>query len=225
MTTGNVMEPEEQLTTISLVLADRHPLTLNGLRQLFTAAEGFEILSVATQVDTAVDALRKHRPDVVVLDMLLPPNGGLTVLRQLRRDRLPTRPVLLADTVDERQLLDALRLGVRGVVLKEMSPDSLLTCVRKVRAGEQWLEKQAVGRLLNKLVRQEMGHRQMSRGLTPREIEIVRLAAEGMPTRQIAQRLVVTEGTVKVHLHNIYEKLQVEGRLGLALLARKQGLV
>jgi DNA-binding NarL/FixJ family response regulator len=192
MTTGNVMEPEEQLTTISLVLADRHPLTLNGLRQLFTAAEGFEILSVATQVDTAVDALRKHRPDVVVLDMLLPPNGGLTV---------------------------------RGVVLKEMSPDSLLTCVRKVRAGEQWLEKQAVGRLLNKLVRQEMGHRQMSRGLTPREIEIVRLAAEGMPTRQIAQRLVVTEGTVKVHLHNIYEKLQVEGRLGLALLARKQGLV
>ena len=85
MTTGNVMEPEEQLTTISLVLADRHPLTLNGLRQLFTAAEGFEILSVATQVDTAVDALRKHRPDVVVLDMLLPPNGGLTVLRQLRR--------------------------------------------------------------------------------------------------------------------------------------------
>ena len=221
------MEPDETIltTTVSLVLADRHPLTLNGLRQLFSDADGFDILSIATQVDTAVDALRKHRPDVVVLDVALPPSGGLSVLRQVRRDRLPTRAVLLADSVDERQLLDALRLGVRGVVLKEMSPDSLTTCVRKVHAGEQWLEKQAVGRLLNKLIRQEVGYRQMSRGLTPREIEIVRLAAEGLPTKQIAQRLVVTEGTVKVHLHNIYEKLQVEGRLGLALLARKQGLV
>lgn len=220
------MQPDDQITTtVSLVLADRHPLTLSGLRQLFGDADGFDILSVATQVDTAVDALRKHRPDVVVLDAALPPAGGLAVLRQVRRDRLPTRPVLLADTVDERELLDALRLGVRGVVLKEMSPDSLITCVRKVHAGEQWLETQAVGRLLNKLIRQEIGYRQMSRGLTPREIEIVRLAAEGMPTKQIAQRLVVTEGTVKVHLHNIYEKLQVEGRLGLALLARKQGLV
>jgi RNA polymerase sigma factor (sigma-70 family) len=219
------MQSEERVTTVSLVLAERQPLTLNGLRQLFTEADGFEILSTATQVETAVDALRKHRPDVVVLDAALPPTGGLTVLRQVRRDRLGTRPVLLADTIDERQLLDALRLGVRGVVLKEMSPDALVTCVRKVHAGEQWLEKQAVGRLLNRLVRQEMGYRQIARGLTPREIEIVRLAAEGMPTREIAQRLVVTEGTVKVHLHNIYEKLQVEGRLGLALLARKQGLV
>lgn len=219
------MQGEERITTVSLVLAERQPLTLNGLRQLFSEAEGFDILSTATQVDAAVDALRKHRPDVVVLDAALPPTGGLTVLRQVRRDRLGTRPVLLADAVDERQLLDALRLGVRGVVLKEMSPDALVTCVRKVHAGEQWLEKQAVGRLLNKLVRQEMGYRQISRGLTPREIEIVRLAAEGMPTRQIAQRLVVTEGTVKVHLHNIYEKLQVDGRLGLALLARKQGLI
>jgi RNA polymerase sigma factor (sigma-70 family) len=219
------MQPEEPSPTLRLVLADRHPVTINGLIQLFSPAEGFEVLATAAQVSAAVDALRKHRPDVVVLDPLLPPSGGLAVLRQVRRDRLPTRTVLLADSIEERELLDALRLGVRGVVLKEMSPDALVTCVRKVHAGEQWLEKQAVGRLLAKLIRQEMGYRQMSRGLTPREIEVVRLAAEGLPTRQIAQRLVVSEGTVKVHLHNIYEKLQVEGRLGLALLARKQGLV
>jgi RNA polymerase sigma factor (sigma-70 family) len=94
-----------------------------------------------------------------------------------------------------------------------------------VHAGEQWLEKQAVENAMGRLVKHETSIRQLARGLTPRETEIVRLAIKGVPTKEIAVRLAVRQGTVKVHLHNIYEKLQVDGRLGLILFARRHGLM
>jgi DNA-binding NarL/FixJ family response regulator len=133
--------------------------------------------------------------------------------------------VLLASTLDDHQVLDAMRLGASGVVLREMSPEAVVRCVRKVYTGEQWLEKQAVERALGRLLKHETTIRQLARGLTRRETEIVRLAIRGVATKDIAARLAVRQGTVKVHLHNIYDKLQVDGRLGLILFARRQGLV
>jgi RNA polymerase sigma factor (sigma-70 family) len=210
---------------ITLVLADHYPLTLSGLCQLFKQEDGFEVLATCADADAALDAVRKHGPAVLVLDIEFPANGAFTVLRQIRREKLPPHVVLLASTLDDNQVLDAMRLGANGVVLREMSPESLVRCVRKVYAGEQWLEKQAVERALGRLVKHETTIRQLARGLTPRETEIVRLAIKGVPTKEIAARLAVQQGTVKVHLHNIYEKLQVDGRLGLILFARRHGLM
>jgi DNA-binding NarL/FixJ family response regulator len=210
---------------ITLVLADHYPLTLSGLCQLFKQEVGFEVLAACADADATLDAVRKHSPAVLVLDIEFPANGAFLVLRQIRREKLPPQIVLLASALDDHQVLDAMRLGANGVVLREMSPESVVRCVRKVHAGEQWLEKQAVESAMGRLVKHETNIRQLARGLTPRETEIVRLAIKGVPTKDIAVRLAVRQGTVKVHLHNIYEKLQVDGRLGLILFARRHGLM
>jgi DNA-binding NarL/FixJ family response regulator len=210
---------------ITLVLADHYPLTLSGLRQLFEEEDGFEVLATCAAADAALDAVRKHNPSVLMLDVEFPANGAFDVLRQLRLEKAPPHVVLLASTLDDHQVLDAMRLGASGVVLREMSPESVVRCVRKVHAGEQWLEKQTVERAMERLLKHEMTIRQFARGLTRRETEIVRLAIKGVATKDIAARLAVRQGTVKVHLHNIYDKLQVDGRLGLILFARRHGLM
>jgi len=169
--------------------------------------------------------VRRHRPDILILDLRMPRGDGLEILRTLRREKLPTKVVLLAAALEEDEILDALRLGVRGVVLKELAPQLLVECVRKVHAGEQWLEKQLSSRVLETLLRREAGGRAASSVLTPREIEIVRMVASGLRNRELARRLGVTEGTVKIHLHNIYKKLKVQSRVELVLHAQSNKLV
>lgn len=143
----------------------------------------------------------------------------------MREARLPTRVVVFTTAIDEDQALEAIRLGVRGVVLKEMAPRHLVQCVRKVHAGEQWLEKRSIGRVLDKLLQREAGARETAGVLTPREIEIVRMVARGLRNKEIGVGLAISEGTVKTHLHNIYEKLHVDGRVALTLYAQQKGLV
>src|SRR5262245_5220667 len=110
------------------------------------------------------------------------------------------------------------------VALKEMAPQMLVECVRKVAAGEQWIERRSLTRDLDRMLRREAGLREVSSVLTPREIEIVRLVAEGLRNQAIGERLHISEGTVKVHLHNIYEKLGIDGRVTLTHHAREKGL-
>jgi DNA-binding NarL/FixJ family response regulator len=220
---AQMITEERSVQSVTLVVADSRPLLLRGLEHICSEEPGFEVVAACARGDATLEALRIRKPDVLILDVTLPPSGGLWVLRQMRREKLPTRAVLLADHPDDRHVLEAVRLGVGGILLPDMTPESLLRCIRTVHAGEQWLESQAVARLLNRRPRGEVALRQLASGLTPRQIEIVRLATEAISTREIAARLMVTEGTVKVHLHNIYEKLQVDGRVGLVLLVMKQG--
>src|SRR5262249_28639433 len=153
-----------------------------------------------------------HRPDVLVLDLRMPGKDGLAVIRELRTSKLSTRVVLLTVALDEEDVLEALRLDVRGVILKEMAPALLVRCVQTVHAGGQWVDQQSLGRALEKMRRREAGARELSGLLTPRELEIVRLLAEGRRNKEIADKLSIGEGTIKVHLHHIYEKLHVDGR-------------
>ena len=210
---------------IRLVLADDHPIVLDGLEQLFSTEPDLEVVARATSAEGAVRALDEFRPDVLVLDLAMPGHDGIWVMEQAATRRLPTRIVLLTAHLDEHKLLGAVRLNVAGVVLKEMAPRLLVECVRKVHAGEKWLEKQSVTRAMDRMVKRESEIQRLSRLLTPRELEIVRLAAEGLRNREIAERLTITEGTVKIHLHNIYEKLGVTGRPQLILLATREGIV
>lgn len=211
--------------SIGLVLADDHPLVLDGLANLFSQEEDITVLARCRDGEETLRAVRQHRPDVLILDIRMPGKNGLEVLRELHREGLPTRVVLLTAGLDEDEVLEAVRLGARGVILKEMAPQLLVQCVRKVAAGEQWLEKRSFSRALEKMLRREAGARQVAGVLTPREIEIVRMVASGLRNQQIADKLHISEGTVKIHLHNIYEKLQVDGRVALTLYARDKGLV
>ncbi|MGH9361775.1 MAG: response regulator [Thermoanaerobaculia bacterium] len=210
--------------TIRLVLADDHPLVLDGLEQLFRLERDFEVVARCRDGHEALRAIRQHRPDVLVLDIKMPGLDGLSVLRAIRDERLPTETVLLTAALDDDQLVEAVRLGVRGVVLKESAPRVIINALREVRSGGSWLEGRAVSRALQKLVGREATVREAERLLTPRELEIVRMVGSGARNREIASRLFITEGTVKIHFHNIYEKLAINSRVELALWARDQGL-
>src|SRR5437762_5688945 len=129
--------------TIRSVLADDHPIVLGGLAKLFAAENDFEILACANDGDETLRAVRKFRPDILVLDLRMPGKDGLAVLREMKHDGLLTSVILLtASTGDE--VLEAIRLGVRGIVLKYMAPRFIVQCVRKVNAGGKWLEHGAV---------------------------------------------------------------------------------
>jgi DNA-binding NarL/FixJ family response regulator len=209
---------------IRIVLADDHVIVLDGLEQLFRLEPEFEVVARSTTAEAAVKAVQEHRPDVLVLDLVMPGHDGMWVLRELSELNLPTRTVLLTAHVEENRLVEAIRLGVWGVVLKEMAPRMLMECVRKVYAGEKWLEQQSVTRAIERMQKRESEIDRLTRLLTPRELEIVRLASEGLRNKEIGERLSITEGTVKIHLHNIYEKLGVTGRSQLILYATKHGL-
>lgn len=175
--------------------------------------------------EETLQAVRQHRPDVLVQDIRMPVKDGLTVLREMQREKLATKVVILTAALNGNEALEAIRLGVHGVVLKEMAPQLLVQCIRKVHAGGEWLEKRSVGRALEKILRREAGAQQLARVLTPREITIVRMVDKGLRNKAIADNLSISEGTVKIHLHHIYQKLKIDGRLALIRYAQNQGFV
>jgi DNA-binding NarL/FixJ family response regulator len=127
--------------------------------------------------------------------------------------------------VDDDQFLKAIRLGVCGVVLKEMAASSLVECIREVHAGRQWFEQRTLGDAIDKLVRRETAAKEISAILSRREIDVARAVAGGLRNREIAEKLGIAEGTVKLHLHTIYEKLKVDGRTALIIKLNEKAFV
>jgi DNA-binding NarL/FixJ family response regulator len=210
---------------VTIVLADDHQIVLEGLVQILRLEPDFQVVARCTNGEETLEAVRRHRPEVLVLDVRMPGKDGLAVLRDIRREELPTRVVLLTAALDEGGVVEAVRLGVWGLVFKEMAPQTLVTCVRKVHAGERWLDNRSVVRALETISQREATAEASAAQVTPRELEIIRMIATGLRNKEIATQLSISEGTVKIHLHNIYEKLQVDGRLALLLYAQEHGLV
>lgn len=213
-----------QSSTIRVVIADDHPLVLSGLDHLLRDHPDFDVVARCSTGAQALAAVDAHHPDILLLDLQLPDMDGLAVLAALQAKDGRPRVVLLTASLSEDQLIEALRHDVRGVVLKEMAPTLLVQCLRRVHAGGQWVEKESANRAMSKLVRNEERSRKLAGLLTPREIEIVRLVRRGLANRQMAETLGVAEGTVKVHLHNVYEKLGIQRRGELIAFADEYGL-
>ena len=209
-------------TTIRLVLADDHPIVLDGLVQLFSVEPDIDVVARATTGQEALKAVRELRPEILVLDLRMPDTDGFAVLRQLRCEKLPTRIVVLTALYDE-ELVEALRLGAHGIVLKHMAPRLLLQCVRAVHAGKQWVEKGVATHAADTLLKREAGILAMATVLTPREIEVARLITRGLSSKAVANELAISEGTTKLHLHHVYEKLCLDGRMALLRYMQSQG--
>ena len=206
---------------IKVILVDDHPLVLGGLEQLLGAEPDFEVLATCGTVDEAWRAIGTHDADVVILDLNLPGEDGLSLLGRLDPAKPPAVVVLTASQ-DEDQLLDVARKGARGIVLKAMAPRILEDCVRAAYRGEYRLSVNGVD-LAERLLERQSVENELEGLLTPRELEILRLVALRLDNQQIADKLVISVGTVKIHLHHVYDKLGLPGRHELQVFLRKKG--
>jgi DNA-binding NarL/FixJ family response regulator len=210
--------------TIRIVLADDHRIILEGLEQLFRREKDFEVIGTATNGEDALATVRAKKPDVLVLDINMPKGNGLWVLKSVHTEKLKTRVVLLTATLDDDEVLEAMQSGVSGLVLKEAAAVNLVDTVRRVQRGERALEPMLVSRALERLSQREEA-RKIVEVLSKRETEIVKMVAAGLRNKEIALKLSIGEGTVKTHLHTIYEKLGVHGRVELAMYALERGII
>ena len=210
---------------ITLVIADDHPLILDAMENLFRLEKDLKVVARCLDGDEVLEAVCRHQPDILVLDIQMPAKDGFAVLREMRKEKLPTRVVVLTATLNEEGLTEAVRLGVRGLVLKELAPKLLVECIRKVHGGALWLEKRLVTSALEKLLHRETARTEAVQALSPREIEIIKQVAAGLRNMEISRKLFISEGTVKIHLHNIYQKLGVDSRTKLTRYAQENGLV
>ncbi|HEX2256487.1 MAG TPA: response regulator transcription factor [Afifellaceae bacterium] len=210
------------MTTV--LIADDHPIVLEGLVALLQDS-AYAVVARCVSGDEVIEALQRESPDILVLDLMMPGVDGLEIARRHKNEDRPGRIVLLTSSIDADQVAEAIRIGVRGLVLKESAPRQLVQCLDSVRVGDEWIDPQ-IARLA---VSYAAGPRQSQLGshvsLTPRELEVTRLVVRGLRNREIGEELAITEGTVKMYLHNVYEKLEVKSRMELAFLARSKGLV
>jgi len=211
--------------TIRVLIADDHPVVLSGLEMVLRQESGFDLVAKCSDGDTVTAAIVQKRPDVALIDLHMPRKDALEIMRELNAMSNETRVVLLTGSVTEDEVLEALRLGVRGILLKEMAPRLLLECIRKVHSGGQWLEKTSIGRVIEKMLKREEASQRYGTMLTKRELEVLRLVAENLTNDEIAERLFIAAGTVKIHIHSIFKKIGVSGRAELIRFAKDKGLV
>jgi DNA-binding NarL/FixJ family response regulator len=210
---------------IRIVIVDDHPVVVKGLQALLGAEPDLEVVATCRSGSAGLAAVSEHQPDIVILDIRMPGLDGFGTLRAMDRSTPSPRVIMLTAEIDEKATLEATHLGVSGIVLKDMPPHLLVEAVRKVHAGEIWVERRSIGRAMAGLAQRETALREFSQVLTAREIEVVRMLARGLRSAGIAAEMHISEGTVKTHLHRVYEKLGVDGRVNLILLAREKGLV
>lgn len=198
---------------INIVIADDHPIVLAGLGQLIRGEAGMQVLATCVNGTEALQAVRTRRPDVLLLDINMPKLDGFGVLRTLTSERVDVRTIVLTAEMDSAAVAEARLAGARGVVLKELSPQHVLDCIRRVHSGTDWVE--CLGRPHDATGDGEQEH--ATNELTPRERELAMLVASGLRNREIATRLGISEGTAKLHLYNVYKKLGVSSRVELAI--------
>jgi DNA-binding NarL/FixJ family response regulator len=213
---------------INILIADDHPIFRDGLRRLLEAEPGLKVIGEACDGAEAVKMARELKPDILLLDLAMPRHPGLEALRDLGSGQQSVRVILLTAAAEKQQIVEALQLGARGVVLKDSATQLLLKSIHTVMSGEYWVGRESVSNLVQYLrsMVQSSGEeaRQKKFGLTPRELEIVSAVVAGYANKEIAQYFKISEDTVKHHLSNIFDKLGVSTRLELALFAVNQSL-
>jgi DNA-binding NarL/FixJ family response regulator len=210
--------------SIRLLIADDHPVVLQGLVALLAVEPDIEVSGAFRDGVELMEAIALLRPDLVLLDNRMPELGGIAVLEQLATLEPPPHCILLAGTLSDAEVLDAVRLGVRGIILKAEAPAQLVEAIRAVARGERRVDVGLLDQALSAL------HGQPGRGrdgvtLTRSETRIVHLVCRGLPNKLIARELGIREAAVRTHLHQIFRKVQVRNRVQLTMHARQNGLV
>src|ERR1039457_5664479 len=214
---------------IRIVVADDHPIFRDGLCKLLALEDDFEVVAQAQDGRQVLDVLQQFEPDILLLDLKMPGLDGLATLQRLQAARNKTRVIVLTESDDKNEFVQAMKLGTSGIVLKQTATELLIKSIRKVHAGEIWLDSHTTAAVIRQFVANDdtpapsapqSTTRERERSpLSQREREIVALVAQGFMNKEMAEKMFISEQTVKNHLHNIFDKLGVSDRLELALYA------
>ncbi len=212
---------------IDILIADDHPIFRDGLRRLLEAEAGLRVIGEAADGAETVVKTRQLKPDILLLDLAMPKMPGMEVLREMSRGASPVRIIILTAAIEKRQIVEALHLGARGVVLKESATQLLLKSIHAVMNGQYWVGHEAISDLVEYLrERISTGEAQPRKfGVTKRELQIISTVVSGCSNKEIAEKFSLSEDTVKHHLTSIFNKLGVSSRLELALFAINHQLV
>jgi DNA-binding NarL/FixJ family response regulator len=214
---------------IRIVVADDHPIFRDGLCKLLALEEDFDVVAQASDGRQVLDVLQQYSPDILLLDLKMPGLDGLATLQRLQILKNKTRVIVLTASDDKNEFVQAMKLGTSGIVLKQTATELLIKSIRKVHAGEIWLDSHTTAAVIRQFVAADDAPAQSSpqsssrererSPLSQREREIVALVAQGFKNKEMAEKMFISEQTVKNHLHNIFDKLGVSDRLELALYA------
>ncbi len=215
----------DRSSAVQILIADDHTLFRQGLRKLLEEETGFRVAGEAADGAEAVELVKKLRPDILLLDLLMPRRSGLEALRDMESSAGPLRTIILTATIEKSQIVEALQLGARGVVLKESALEVLVECIRVVMSGFYWIDRKRVTDILRTVSELRPAHgTSIKFGLTQRELQIVTRVSAGYSNKDIAGEFSISESTVKHHVTNIFDKMGVSSRLELALFAVNHGL-
>lgn len=217
---------------IRIVIADDHPIVRDGIKRLLALESDIDVVGEAGDGRSVLDVVHETNPDVLLLDLRMPNLDGLGALETLQQTNKRTRVIILTASEDKNEFVQAMKLGCSGIVLKQTAPELIVKSIRKVFAGEIWLDSHTTAAVMRQFATpgSEMaaaGSSTKGRERSPlstREREIVALVAQGYKNKEMAEKMFISEQTVKNHLHNIFDKLGVSDRLELALYAIHKGL-
>src|SRR5260370_2605782 len=212
---------------IRIVVADDHPIFRDGLCRLLALEEDFEVVAQAQDGRQVLDVLQQHEPDILLLDLKMPGLDGLATLQRLQIAKNKTRVIVLTASDDKNEFVQAMKLGTAGMVLNQTATELLIKSTRKVHAGEIWLDSHTTAAVIRQFVANDEAPavqslppapptRERERSpLSQREREIVALVAQGFKNKEMAEKMFISEQTVKNHLHNIFDNLGVSDPLNL----------
>lgn len=200
-----------------IAIVDDHPIFLDGMAQ-FLSSHGHDILFCARSVEEALERMQAGEPDLLILDVSMKSGGGLAILSAIRNSGSNVPVIFMTVHIRPEQTLEAIKLGVDGVVLKDSDPNDLLGCIQQVMSGNKSIAPFVMEQALVHSISAPASEANVLAVLTDRELEIAGLIRAGLRNREIANRCGLTEGTVKVHLHSIFQKLNIKSRSELIIM-------
>jgi NarL family two-component system response regulator LiaR len=209
--------------TIRILICDDHQVVRHGIRAFLSTRPGIEVVAEASDGSEAVGLARQLRPDVILMDLLMPNVDGIEAVRQIRAEWPDARILVLTSFATDDQVFPAIKAGALGYLLKDSSPTELVEAINQVYQGESSLHPSIARKLLQELARPPKQEPTVD-PLTEREVEVLRLVAQGRSNQEIATELVVSEGTVRTHVSSILSKLHLASRTQAALYALRTGL-